>query len=455
MNDSLFSTNILIRRQCEEIVIKRLQEESTCGNLALSDVSDTEFERRVSEEMNKRTYLLKLERSFGQPPTLIKNDPKGRYGWRVNGRNGYYPRGNTVEDVYEKQWQYHLKELKEIKYCKLTIGELVDIYCEDKKALGKKVNTVSTWKTYMKFYLSDYWDRQVGSFTKKELTDIFIKTVSEKTPCFRTVCNVRSITKEIFSYASNDLGEKLPFNAIELWEKMCKETPKEKLKKKAPLQLFVQSEEDYSAEEMRAMIREAYKRDTLIAYMSVVSFFINARISEITGLLKENIDIDRGIIYIRTAFFRNNETHQYELDDPKKGKYRTVVIPNMAIPIFNRILDLRNHESIYLFAERNNTHKDEWINSKRLDRHVRNMCRAIGMENGKEKSVHDQRRTYIKIVDSVALPTALRKLLVGHELDSLEEAYMKTVDYTPDEVRDLIDPAFVRFLNKKARISNN
>ena len=73
---------------------------------------------------------------------------------------------------------------------------------------------------------------------------------------------------------------------------MCKETPKEKLKKKAPLQLFVQSEEDYSAEEMRAMIREAYKRDTLIAYMSVVSFFINARISEITGLLKENIDIE-------------------------------------------------------------------------------------------------------------------------------------------------------------------
>ena len=103
MNDSLFSTNILIRRQCEEIVIKRLQEERTCGNLALSDVSDTEFERRVSEEMNKRIYLLELEWSFGEPPTLIKNDPKGRYGWRVNGGNGYYPRGNTVEDVYEKQ----------------------------------------------------------------------------------------------------------------------------------------------------------------------------------------------------------------------------------------------------------------------------------------------------------------------------------------------------------------
>ena len=83
------------------------------------------------------------------------------------------------------------------------------------------------------------------------------------------------------------------------------------------------------------------------------------------------------------------------------------------------------------------------------------MCREIGIEKGKEKSTHDQRRTYIKIVDSVALPTALRKILVGHELDKLEEAYMKTVDYTPDEVRDLIDPAFVRFLNKKARISNN
>ena len=35
------------------------------------------------------------------------NDSKGRYGWHVNGGNSYYPRGNTVEDVYEKQRQYH------------------------------------------------------------------------------------------------------------------------------------------------------------------------------------------------------------------------------------------------------------------------------------------------------------------------------------------------------------
>ena len=64
------------------------------------------------------------------------------------------------------------------------------------------------------------------------------------------------------------------------------------------------------------------------------------------------------------------------------------------------------------------------------------------MKKGKEKSVHDQRMTYIKIVDSFALPTALKKLHVGHELDSFEEAYMKTVDYTPDEVRELINLAF-------------
>ena len=444
-----FENNLILRRKCEKLVLNRLQSEATCGNLALNEISDAEFERKVSEEMNKRTYLIELERSYGRPPELIKNDAKGRYGWRVNGR-GYFPRGNTAEECYEKQWQYHLREIEKNKFSQLTFEELVDAYCEYKKARGKKTNTVKTYKSYIGFYATDYWNRPIGSFTKNELVDIFVKTVAEKKPHKTTVRNSRGRTKAVFRYAVENLGEKIQFSPTELWEKMREETPTESIKKEEALQLFVQSDKDYSREETSAMIKEAKRRDTLIAYASIICFFVNERISEITGLLAENIDMEKGIIYIRTAFFRNNETYQYELDDPKKGKYRTVAIPSIAMPIFERIFELRNPESIYLFAEKNNKCKNEWINSKRLDRSIRSMCRAIGMEKGKEKSAHDQRRTYVKIIDSVALPTALRKLLMGHELTDLEKAYMTTVDFTPDDVRNLIDPAFERFLNKKS-----
>lgn len=449
MDDNLISQDIFLRRECEDIVLKRLQNKYSCGNLALNEVSGADFEKEVSEEMNKRKYFEELERSYGGPPELVTNDPKGRYGWRVNGRNGYFPRGNTIEEVYEKQWQYHLKEVQSANFSQMTLKQLVDRYCEEKKAIGKKVNTVNSWKIYMNFYLYDHWDRAIGSFTKKELADIFSKVIIEKRPSYRTVCNARSATKMFFKYAEEDLNQKLQFSYLELWEKLRDETPIEKIKTKPKLQLFVQSTEDYSAEETRAMIEEAYKRDTLIAYASIISFFVNERISEITGLLAENVNLEEGIIFVKTAFVKNTDTHQYELTDPKKGKYRTIPIPTMAMPIFERIFELRNSNSIYLFAEQNNTHKDEWINSKRLDRHIRNMCRAIGMKKGEEKSAHDQRRTYIKIIDSIALPTALRKILVGHDLDMLEEAYMKTIDLTPDEVRAFLDPAFERFINQK------
>lgn len=75
------------------------------------------------------------------------------------------------------------------------------------------------------------------------------------------------------------------------------------------------------------------------------------------------------------------------------------------------------------------------------------MNKAIGIDV--EKSSHNQRRTYTKILDGVALPTALRKLLLGHELDKIEKAYMKSVDYEPDEVRELLDEGFNRFLYRK------
>ena len=47
---------------------------------------------------------------------------------------------------------------------------------------------------------------------------------------------------------------------------MCEETPTESIKKEEALQLFVQSDKDYSREEMSAMIKEAKRRDTLITY---------------------------------------------------------------------------------------------------------------------------------------------------------------------------------------------
>lgn len=113
----------------------------------------------------------------------------------------------------------------------------------------------------------------------------------------------------------------LQFSAEELNEALFEATPEEKLTKKQPIQLFVDSTEDYSNQEAKAFVKEALDRGTLIAYKSVVSFFTNEKPSEITGLLAENVDLEKGLIFIRTRMVRNNTNHSYEETAPKGGKF--------------------------------------------------------------------------------------------------------------------------------------
>ena len=64
------------------------------------------------------------------------------------------------------------------------------------------------------------------------------------------------------------------------------------------------------------------------------------------------------------------------------------------------------------------------------------------------KSGYDQRRTYVKILDSIALPTALRKILMWHELDKLENAYMKSVELSIEEAIFHNQPKRVQSVSK-------
>lgn len=446
--------NLFLRRMCEKTVMDRLQNEVICGNLALNEISDAEFEREVSEEMNKRTYLLELERRFGKGPEKIKGDAKGRYGWRVNGRKGYFPRAKTIEEVYDLQWNHHLQELEKIEKqnenYRLPLEKLIERYnktIEKQKSSG----TINCYKSDMNYYLNDLMKKPVEDFERDEIVNLFADAVATKHPCKTKVMNVRGTTKMYFKYAQKNLNITLKFDYEDLHREMIEKTPVESIKQEPEIQLLKQSSRSYSKDEVKAMINEAYKRNTLIAYASIISFFSSDRIGEISGLLVENVDREQGIIEIKTAFSRNMIDYGWELKEPKKHKERTIVLPTMAMDILEKIFELRNPESKYLFAEKDNTHKYEWITSKRIDREIRSMCRSIGMAKGKEKSAHDQRRTYAVILDSAALPSALRKLLMGHKLDLLERSYITDLDLDLEDVRKYLDLAFNKFFKDKKK----
>ena len=317
----------------------------------------------------------------------------------------------------------------------------------------KSSGTINCYKSDMNYYLNDLMKKPVEDFERDEIVNLFADAVATKHPCKTKVMNVRGTTKMYFKYAQKNLGIKLKFDYEDLHREMIDRTPVESIKQEQEIQLLKQSTRSYSREEVKAMINEANKRNTLIAYASILSFFSSERIGEISGLLAENVDKEQGIIEIKTAFSRNMIDYGWELKDPKKHKERTIVLPTMAMDILDKIFELRNPESKYLFAEKDNTHKYEWITSKRIDREIRSMCRSIGMVKGKEKSAHDQRRTYAVILDSAALPSALRKLLMGHKLDLLERSYITDLDLDLEDVRKYLDLAFNKFfMDKKKKI---
>ena len=93
MDLEFFLQEEALEKKCKDEVLADLQKEAECGKVNLNEVSGAYFREKVNEKMKKMSYLKELERSFGEPQPLSD----GRYGWRVNGRKGYFPRGKSIE----------------------------------------------------------------------------------------------------------------------------------------------------------------------------------------------------------------------------------------------------------------------------------------------------------------------------------------------------------------------
>ena len=86
-------------------------------------------------------------------------------------------------------------------------------------------------------------------------------------------------------------------------------------------------------------------------------------------------------------------------------------------------------------------HRDldiEWMTIRQIDDEIADICDAIGIIR---KSSHDIRRTYDSILDEAEMPSALRHLLVGHELTGIDSHYIRD-SHSAEEVRDIINRAF-------------
>lgn len=81
------------------------------------------------------------------------------------------------------------------------------------------------------------------------------------------------------------------------------------------------------------------------------------------------------------------------------------------------------------------------MTTRQLDKEIADICKSIGISR---KSAHDIRRTYDSILDEVSMPSALRHLLMGHELAGIEAHYLRDA-HNLEEIKEIINQAFKKF----------
>lgn len=370
-------------------------------------------------------------KQYGEPTKL--SGKYERYGWRPFGYKGTYVRAGSVEQVYEKAWQEYKKQEEEAS---LTLSQALENYCASK--IDVKGSTRQKYRDNIKMFLEDYLDTPLNKLTALQIEMAYKQAIVDKKPHKTTVKGFRGTLERILKLAKKHYGQKYSFDIAELMEDLREGTNKKLLKGPQKAVLFQKPTDRYTIEEAVLFIEEALRRNTLKSLGAALLFFTGARISELCGSYKEDYDTESHIMNVQHAAFVDKETNQYYIDSPKEDKERIVVYPDKADVIIEKIKKLNKDSDIYMFPAKHKDIDAEWMTIKQIDHEIADICDAIGIER---KSAHDIRRTFDSILDEAVMSSALRHLLVGHELTGIDKNYLRD-DHDLEEVRAIMNSAF-------------
>lgn len=408
-----------------------LQTTSSNGKIPSNGIPGAELLERALEKVKRKEFLDNAIKQYGEPTRL--SGKYERYGWRPFGYKGTFVRAGSIEQVYEKAWQEH-KRLEEEPV--LTLSQAIENYCASQKDV--KGSTRQKYRDNLRLFLGDYMDVPLTKITALQIEVAYKTTIAEKRPHKTTVKNFRGTTARVLKHAKKHYHQKLNFDIEELMEDLREGTNRKLLKGRQKAKLFQAPTDRYTIDEAILFVEECIKRNTLRSLGAAMLFFTGCRISEVCGCYKEDFEFDKQIMNIQHAAFIDRETNDYYIDSPKEDKDRVVVYPDIAVEIMDRILKLNEASKTYMFPEKHTRIDAEWLTIRQLDDEIASICDAINIPR---KSAHDIRRTYDSILDEADMPTALRHLLVGHELTGIDASYLRD-DHSLAEVKSIINGAF-------------
>lgn len=411
---------------------------SSNDTISSNDISPNLLAERISEMLEKQKYLSELVRKHGEPHQISEKDH--RYGWYPFGSKGGFVRAKTPDELKEKTWQLHKERELEKGF---TFREALEKFIESKVDVSH--NTQQKYRNNLNMFIGDLMDKPIAVTKALEIETAFKSTLIEKRPAYETVKNFRGDLYNVLDHAKKHYGQKMLFEPEVLKEDLIAKTNKNLLRKRKEAMLFDIAVDRYTTDEMVLVINECKKRDDIVAMAIILMFFTGLRIGEVTGLTKENIDPINHIIYVTQSASVDNITKEYLIGAPKKGKHRCVVYPDIAIDCIARTMELNQGDTPYFFPNTSAKPMAEWITSRMVDNRLRKICRKLNIQ---EKSCHDIRRTYESILDEAMMPSGLRHVLLGQDLEGIDEHYIRLDAYKPEDVQQYVNDAFKGYVEK-------
>lgn len=368
------------------------------------------------EELTERNKILAdLKKDKGEPRK--GNGKDDRWFWRpIKGDKTKIFRGNSKEEVEKKAIDY----VWNIKHnTSLTLLKCLEEYNASRKDIcdSTKVRNVQIIKKFAEPLI----DTPICSITSIQIRNAYVDGIIASKAKQKACNNFRSVISQVFTYADEELELKV-VSADEIIKKL----------NKINKDIITKTDDDnlgddevttrYKESELIKLIEVAKQRDTLKSLAVALSAYTGLRSGEICALRKSDITREIHRIHVLTAAKFNASDNSYYIGLPKKGKTRKVYYPDQCVEIIDRIFELSDPDSEYLFPNTNNREKVcEWMTIKQLDHEIRVICKIIGTI---AKSNHDIRRTYASFLDEQGVPTALRKKIMGHAMTPMEESYL-------------------------------
>lgn len=412
-----------------------LQNEAINGNIPLNEVPKTLIFERLEEEMKRKEFIEATIAERGEPRLL----GDGRYGWRPWGKKGLFVRGKTLDELYSKAYKEHLR----LEHSKsMTLQHALDKFIEFNADLDE--NTHNKWQYDFNKFAKNLLNTPLDNLSALMIMKEYKKVIADEHPCSTTVSNYRGELRRTLEHVQDHYNQKLLFDIAKLNKDLIQNTVTEYLLKSEEVLLLDEYSDCYTKEEATKMIQLAKEMDTIRSYAGITTLLIGLRISEVSGLRKCNVDLETGVINIFEATKYKRKQKTYEIGTPKKGKYRRVILSDLGIEIFKRLFELAP-DSEYVFPDFSSRKQTEYLATYKVADEIKIMCNKLGMIL---KSNHDQRRTYDTMLAMACVPDALRKKLMGHNMNKREiDSHYVRVQYSVEELRTALNSAFDNYYN--------